>query len=297
VKNPESQVQRLVHQFPDHAGSARMLEPWLRNLVCKVHSARWFECFANWKMLPRCLANDVLFYVMRGKGTAKIGSVIHPLRPGMCLHFSSGVEHEAGHDPRHPLHVLVMHYTALADFSLELSDFVTLPECFDLGGDPVVAALLQEACRLTAPAPGRWQNSLDAIGLVVLFRLLHHHGQRIHPLNAKRLSDLSRLSPALRKMRESCAAGCSVEEYAALANLSPPQFRRIFRRATSMSPNQFLQSLRLQKACALLRRSQATIESISSTVGYSDPSFFSRTFKKAMGMSPGAYRRRMDFME
>jgi len=274
-----------------------MLEPWLRNLACKVHTARWFECFANWKMLPRCLANDVLFYVIRGRGKARIGSGIHALRPGVCLHFPSGIEHEADHDPRHPLHVLVMHYTALADFSLELSDFVNLPGRFDLAGDPVVAALLQEACRLTAKAPGTWQRSLDAIGLVVLFRLIHHHGKRIHPVNTTRLSDLSRLSPALRTMRESFATARSVDDYAALANLSPPQFRRIFRRATSMSPSQFLQNLRLQKASALLRRSQATIESISCAVGYSDPSFFSRTFKKSMGMSPGAYRGRMDFME
>ena len=297
MKRKNSQLQRVVERFPAYPSPGDALESWLKNLTCTVHVARWFECLPAWRMLPRRMPHDIFFYVLKGRGEARIEGEKYPVRAGSCLHFPRGFEHEARHDPRHPLHILVLHYTALVDFSLALPDFLALPSLFDLASDPVPAELLREACRLTVLTPVAWQNALNAVAQVFLFRLIHHHGEKIQPANPRRLSDLARLVPVLRRMRESLSSDLSVEKYAAFANLSPPQFRRVFRRVTGQSPNQFLQRLRLQKAAALLRGSQDTIENISCAVGYNEPSFFSRAFRNMMGMAPGAYRCQADFLD
>lgn len=53
----------------------------------------------------------------------------------------------------------------------------------------------------------------------------------------------------------------------------------------------YLNKLRIEKACGLLKESRTPISEVSSRVGYSDHSYFCRVFKKQTGYTPSAYRR------
>lgn len=78
-------------------------------------------------------------------------------------------------------------------------------------------------------------------------------------------------------------------ELAKKHNISTSWLTRLFKKHLNMSPQQYLTKVRIEKA-KLLLSSTNSIKEIAFTVGYSDPLYFSRVFRKITGMSPSEYR-------
>lgn len=75
------------------------------------------------------------------------------------------------------------------------------------------------------------------------------------------------------------------------SGLAPRTFNRRFHQATGLSPIHYLQQLRIARAKAELEGTDDPVDEISWRVGYEDPAFFRRLFKRITGMTPGRYRR------
>jgi AraC-like DNA-binding protein len=84
-----------------------------------------------------------------------------------------------------------------------------------------------------------------------------------------------------------------LEELATAAGLSVPHFSLLFRRQTGYAPIDFVLRQRVRRACRLLDRSHGTIGAIATEVGFADPYYFSRCFRRVMGVPPRAYRQRV----
>ncbi len=76
-----------------------------------------------------------------------------------------------------------------------------------------------------------------------------------------------------------------------LCGLAPSYFSRLFREKTGVPVFEFINRIRVQKACGLLKRTEDTIIDIAFSVGYNNISFFNRYFRKIMNMSPREYRK------
>ena len=74
--------------------------------------------------------------------------------------------------------------------------------------------------------------------------------------------------------------------------LSERTFLRRFVKATGYKPIQYLQRVRVQKACDLIETSNNTIDTISSMVGYEDSSSFRKIFVKVIGLTPKEFKNR-----
>lgn len=83
----------------------------------------------------------------------------------------------------------------------------------------------------------------------------------------------------------------TLEELAELENLSISRYRTIFKNSIGMSPQEYLIQQRINVACQRLSQTNLPVEEISNYVGYSDPFYFSRIFKKKTGMSPMQYHK------
>lgn len=82
-----------------------------------------------------------------------------------------------------------------------------------------------------------------------------------------------------------------IEEYAKTHNMSTSWFIRNFKQYTGSTPMQYILSIRLHNAEALLKSNQYNVTEIASIIGYDNPLYFSRIFKKAKGLSPSEYRK------
>ena len=92
-------------------------------------------------------------------------------------------------------------------------------------------------------------------------------------------------------MRENLERRISLGELARRACLSPSHYSAIFRRRFGFAPIDWLIRQRIHRACSLLQTRSDKIAVIAASVGVTDPYYFSRVFRKVMGMSPDAFRR------
>ena len=83
-----------------------------------------------------------------------------------------------------------------------------------------------------------------------------------------------------------------VQTMAHLGKLSPRSFLRRFRQATGQAPLDYVQTLRIEEAKQMLETSDATIDDIAADVGYGEPSSFRATFRKHVGITASAYRKK-----
>ncbi len=82
-----------------------------------------------------------------------------------------------------------------------------------------------------------------------------------------------------------------LKELATAACLSVPHFSLLFRQMTGYAPIDFLLRQRIKAACHPLDTTRESVATIAQRVGFSDPYYFSRCFRRIMGSSPLAYRR------
>ena len=73
--------------------------------------------------------------------------------------------------------------------------------------------------------------------------------------------------------------------------LDPWQFCRRFRAVTGMTCSEFITGRRMAEARRLLKMEDLLIKEIAYRLGFGDPNYFSRRFKRVVGISPTAYRR------
>lgn len=82
----------------------------------------------------------------------------------------------------------------------------------------------------------------------------------------------------------------SIPVLAGKAGMSRVQLYRKIKTLTGTSPSLFVRSIRLQYAEVLLLQTNLNVSEIAYDVGFKDPAFFSRAFKKAFGKPPSIYR-------
>jgi AraC-like DNA-binding protein len=80
-----------------------------------------------------------------------------------------------------------------------------------------------------------------------------------------------------------------MEQLARLSGASSSRFYELFRRQTGFSPHKFITTVRLNESLRLLANSRIPVMDVAHSVGYADELYFSRLFKKHMGMSPTEY--------
>jgi len=82
----------------------------------------------------------------------------------------------------------------------------------------------------------------------------------------------------------------SLEDVSRAVNLSPQYFSRFFKQETGENFIDYLTQVRINKAIELLKDKNHTIKEVCFMIGYNDPNYFSRIFKKVTGYSPSEQR-------
>ncbi len=100
------------------------------------------------------------------------------------------------------------------------------------------------------------------------------------------------LARAVEFMEQQLDREITRDEVARAAGLSPSHFSHLMRAKTGASFTELLTRLRIDRACQLLTSTTLGLAHIAQTCGFGDQSYFTRVFRKAIGQTPGEYRRR-----
>lgn len=246
------------------------------NLGFVVHR----ESDAAWK---RSLANKthfLLIYALKGRAFYTVDEKNFTIEQGDIIFFDKGVVHSGYADSENPWTYYTAAFEALAPNG---TPYTSLPfPMLTHISNPELYHRLYETLyyEWTARNPG---YNLRCQGIIseLLCRLIREN-QTEH----KQSETMEQIK---RHMIAHFTENFSIEELAAMANVSQSHFHRLFKENTGVSAKQYLNSIRMNRAQALLQSGEHNISEVASLVGYSDIYYFSRLFKKITGVPPSAF--------
>ena len=251
----------------------------------------WFPRALNhYRERPQGAEEHILIYCSSGGGWFEIDGQTQQLSRGQALLIPRGKPHRYGANATHPWSINWAHFAGYAApvYSNKLIPMgYTIPISSDAGRQ--IERLFRECYQALAAG-----HSLRSFLLCAhIFR--HLLGML---LLASGAMDKNAAKPPSRDlvesmefMQENVSRSLSLAELAQHAGLSPSRYSALFKAQTGTAPVEHHIGLRIQAACRLLSTTALSAKEICTLLGYEDPLYFSRLFKKIMGSSPSAYRR------
>jgi AraC-like DNA-binding protein len=153
---------------------------------------------------------------------------------------------------------------------------------------PELTRIFEQAWRLAQHRNARIGSELDALSRLILAGFLRRADAPRTPRGEQLVQE------AIRLMYADFASPLSVTDLARKLGCSVGYFQRAFRRVTEISPARYLTQIRLQHAMLWLENRELTVGEVAARSGYGDALYFSRVMRKATGLSPSEFRRRVN---
>jgi two-component system response regulator YesN len=119
-------------------------------------------------------------------------------------------------------------------------------------------------------------------------RRVEHVAQQIRSSRENRAGTLTK--KAKEYIDANYAKSITLEDVAREINVSPQYFSKLFKEETGKNFIDYLTNVRISAAKKLLSQGRLSIKEICYHIGYSDPNYFSRIFKKVVGVPPTEYK-------
>ncbi len=259
----------------------------------------------TWNYRNVCSPFTRLYYVTKGSAALILNGVEHTLTPGHMYMVPALTPHSninTGVFDHYYIHILE-----------ELPPGENLFERYDLPveieGSRDDLRLFERLwkrnadMRLSHPNPSVYDNRHSLMECVrqsrerslherlfsagALLQLLSRFVERATP--KYEFSD-SRVRSALDFINDHYKEEFSIDEVAEIACLSTDHFIRLFRAEVGISPRQYVINLRLSRAKVLFSTESMPISEVAMEVGYTDPSYFTRLFRRHTSFTPQQYR-------
>ncbi|MGO3089263.1 MAG: helix-turn-helix domain-containing protein [Galactobacter sp.] len=221
------------------------------------------------EFMPHTHQLHELVWVRGGTMTTRVENQIHTVPPGQGLWIPAGMEHSGRMTANTRL------FDALFD---PVRSPVTFPEPTGVLMSPVLESLLTH---LVDPGLGREQRlRAEAVVFDVLAPSARHISLEI--------PSTSLLEPIVTALLERPGDQRAASDWAKELGTSERTIARAFRAATGLSMVQWRQALRVHEALALMAEG-LQVQAVSQHLRFAQPSTFIFSFKRVVGVTPGAY--------
>lgn len=239
---------------------------------------------------PTGSAQYILIYCIDGQGEIQIKEKVQTVRADHFFIIPAGMPHAYRSDEQNPWSIYWIHFSgSKAGF---YSHFACQPLAIERGKTSRISDrvdLFSEIFRNLDR--GFSVETLEYVNLCLphllasfthlsQFRLIKESGEK------------DPVAQSINFMLEQLTKKLKLDDIASETGLSASHYSRLFLNRTGHSPIDYFIQLKIQRACRLLDNSGWTIADVSREMGFDDQFYFSRVFRKVMGMSPNEYRKR-----
>lgn len=229
----------------------------------------------------------ILLYCVDGEGEVKIGHETHDLYPNAYAIIPPDVAHHYRSSLENSWSIFWVHFRGEeADYLYK--KFKSAKRCI-ISKIPYaqekVDAFVEAIDILVRDFS---QDAIEYSCLLIKDFLCHLFYKKID--DAMHIED-SLVQKAKNYMKENMAKTIKIEDLASHFHLSVSRFTELYKEKTGYSPIQNFILLRIQKSCQFLYFTDLSVKEIAIKVGFEDPFYFSRMFKKLMGVAPTHYKK------
>jgi AraC-like DNA-binding protein len=237
---------------------------------------------------PHGCGQLILILCVRGSGWAGIGGFDYAVSPGELITILPNEPHWYGTAEDHPWTIYWCHAAGEAAERLGsmLQDCGSTP-VLEVDDQPRLVGLFEEIANELAKGYGIDHLLPASMALAHLLGLAIA-GRRRHNAPA---DAVLRVQQAIGYMQQRHDERIDIPELAATVNLSTSHFCAVFKKVAGFSPLDYFLRLKVRRGCELLDGTSFPVKRISEQLGFSDPLYFSRVFRRICGMSPMAYRK------
>ena len=177
----------------------------------------------------------------------------------------------------------------------ELLMYVNLrADFFRTDEQPELASTVKKLFREMREKQPFYRESVRHLIRIYLIELIRLREERLPELDARVFAgnaELQQVLPALRYIETHYPEEIRVSELASCCGLSEVHFRRVFEERVHMPPIEYLNRLRVRKACNVMVRRDCSMEVVAEECGFTCLSSFTRNFKKYMDVTPYQWKR------
>jgi AraC-like DNA-binding protein len=280
--------QKLISLPKSVYKNAQLDNPLLSQLFI-THIGYFPKASYHYRERKKGCEDNILIYCLQGKGWFVIDQKKYIVKPNQFIHIPATTSiMRYGADEYDPWTIYWVHYSGKDMFTFNRS--LKIKE--HSGAQDIT---------FNEKAVDIWNNMYQSLEMgysrdnlcnanLCLYHFLATFFYPDRHLSANRHAEPGLINDTIHYMRLHLHERLNVGNLAALNNMSASHFSNLFRKSTGMPPIDYFIHLKMQKACQLLYSPTLKIKEIAYTIGYDDPYYFSRIFKKLMGLSPEQYR-------
>lgn len=228
-----------------------------------------------------------LLYIASGRAYFTVNETEHTLQAGSMVIYRPWERQDYIYYGEDQPEIYWVHFTGSEVESL-LAGYGISEAVFSCGNSAVYGQLFTQM--LTELQRG-WVDfeELLAMYLRQIFVQIRRNGEKEQLVMKSAAQE--EMSKALEYFHQHYMENISIAGYAQSRGMSVSWFLRCFKQHTQLSPMQYITALRINNAINLLNNTGCNVSQIASMVGYENPLYFSRIFKKIKGVSPSTYRK------
>lgn len=261
--------------------------PWLKQLyICSL--GYYPKASGHYTYRKKGLPENFLFYCVDGSGWYKVDDKQFKVNTNEFFMLPKNAEHAYGSDEDNPWSIYWVH------FGGDMLEFFNEMNVVKEHIKPMTVRSNNEIFTLFSKIYKALEKGYGTDNLIFANMCLSHF-LTLFIYNAKHTVDipttkLDCVDSAIGYMQQHIDGNISLDELSKVNNYSTSRFSNLFKQKTGYAPIDYFIQMKMQKACQQLDFSRDSIKSIAYGLGFDDPYYFSRRFRKVIGMSPIKYR-------
>ncbi|WP_020618367.1 helix-turn-helix domain-containing protein [Paenibacillus daejeonensis] len=266
------------------------VNPFWKQYIAKVQldvsMAAYSKVSRAWQEHDFVPEFNKMYFVLEGEGYLKVGDRTYYPKPGELYLLPAGELQSYGTISEDTFGKYWCHFTALLG-DLPLFRLIRVPICIRPELPEEMADLFRQLIRYKS------SNALTAELHVrsLLLSLIAQYVEQSGPvqMNLSAAPSHDKMGHVLSYIDNHLTTNMTVEELAQIAHFHPNYFIRVFKHFTGLSPIQYINRQRLEKAKDQLTLTELSVAMVAESLGM-EPAYFSRMFKEHTGFSPRGYR-------